>query len=455
MEFLVFIMLPAAALWAGMATVRSNAFTLTALFLVATSVLTAEFFSFQAAGLTWTIDRFVFLVLLGNFLIAFRMGRHDFRSLDTVDYLLGSFFVWLAARTLSQPLGSIAPHQPHTLMHMINGYCIPIALYAVLRSSKPEPKKMQVAFGIIAVFGLYLGVTAAFEVVKAWSLVFPKFIADPSLGIHFGRARGPMLQSVRLGICLIACWTVVVLFTVWLNPRSRLGWLFATASLPIFWGSIFLTYTRSIWMGLALVAALLVTLCLSGVVRRTIIVGGALAGGLLLCVAGSSLVAFKREYSAAETRESTYMRAAFAYVSIQMIQDRPVAGFGFNQFNAANRPYLSDRSTDIRLESIRGYVHHNSYLSLLVDLGIVGFSLYGFTVAALLRHAWTHWRSQHVPRWSRGIALTAICIAGVHLIQMAFHEVSFSTIENSLLFAAFGLVMACRRQSMVSPTPIV
>ena len=90
-------------------------------------------------------------------------------------------------------------------------------------------------------------------------------------------------------------------------------------------------------------------------------------------VKGADLVAFKREYSAAETRESTYMRAAFAYVSLEMFKDRPVMGFGFNQFQVYNLPYLADRSTDIRVESIRGYVHHNSFLSVLVDLGIIGF----------------------------------------------------------------------------------
>jgi O-antigen ligase len=168
-------------------------------------------------------------------------------------------------------------------------------------------------------------------------------------------------------------------------------------------------------------------------------------------VKGPDLVAFKREYSAAETRESTYMRAAFAYVSLEMIKDRPVAGFGFNQFQVYNPPYLSDRSTNIRLESIRGYVHHNSFLSLLVDLGIIGFSLYAFVILSCIREAWRLWRAQAIPRWARGIGLSALAISGVHLAQMAFHEVSFSTIENGFLFASFGLVVAARRQFCCRP----
>jgi hypothetical protein len=54
---------------------------------------------------------------------------------------------------------------------------------------------LKVALGVIlGVFGLYLSVTAVFEITKQWSLVFPGFIGDPKIGIHFGRARGPMLQ---------------------------------------------------------------------------------------------------------------------------------------------------------------------------------------------------------------------------------------------------------------------
>jgi O-antigen ligase len=175
-------------------------------------------------------------------------------------------------------------------------------------------------------------------------------------------------------------------------------------------------------------------------------VAGALVGLFGGLVLGPNLVAFKREYSAAETRESTYMRAAFAYVSVQMFKDRPVAGFGFNQFNIANRDYLSDRSTGIRVESIRGYVHHNSFLSLLVDLGIVGFSLFGLMLAGFVRESWMLWRSTGIPDWARGLGLIALCLTSVHLIQMAFHEVSFSSIENGVLFGSFGLVLAAKRK---------
>ena len=48
-------------------------------------------------------------------------------------------------------------------------------------------------------FGVYLGFTAVCEIAQLWSLVFPKYIADPKIGLHFGRARGPMVHGVSFG----------------------------------------------------------------------------------------------------------------------------------------------------------------------------------------------------------------------------------------------------------------
>jgi O-antigen ligase len=422
---------------------------LAAVFVVATACLPAEFFAIQGAGLTWTIDRFILLGVIGAAALAWKRQQLNVQPLHPVDLLVGMFAFWLTARTLTQPLGSVIPSQPHTLMHMINGYAIPFVLYFVVRSTPVSARSLKPVFWILLLTTIYLAFTAIFEVSKTWNFVFPKFIGDPTLGIHFGRARGPMLQSVRLGICLIAGLATLLVFGIWHKPTSKAGWCLAAGLTPIILMAIFLTYTRSIWLGLLVVVAILVVLCLKGRLRNAIIVGGALAGILGGLILGPNLIAFKREYSAAETRESTYMRAAFAYVSLQMIQQRPIAGFGFNQFNVANLEFLNDRSTDIRVSSIRGYVHHNSYLSLMVDLGLIGFFLYMLILIGFVKEAWHLWKDLTLPNWARGLGLLALCVTSVHLLQMAFHEVSFSTIENSLLFCSYGLVMAVRRRAVL------
>jgi O-antigen ligase len=436
----------AACVWAGIMILRGSLFLSVSLFFVATCVFPAEFFSVDAMGLTWTLDRVILIGIASQCAVRWYGGKLQLGRYETLDVAIGLFLLWLLARTLTQPLGAIVPGQPPTLMHLVNGYLIPFFLYGALRTSQLDTQQLKPALWILCALGIYLGCTALLESAKLWGLVFPRFIADPTLGIHFGRARGPMLQSVRLGICLCACWLPWIVYTVWLKPHSRVSWALALAGMPVMSSAIFLTYTRSIWLGMGFAVVTLVALCLRGFSRRAAIFGimtCVLAVGVLK---GPELVAFKREFSAAETRESTYMRAAFAYVSLEMFRDRPVTGFGFNQFQVYNRPYLADRSTDIRLESIRGYVHHNSFLSLLVDLGIVGFALYTFVGVSAVVLTWQLWQAQAVPKWARGLALISFVIGGVHGIQMVFHEVSFSSIENGLLFASLGLVVAAKQQ---------
>ncbi|MEO8269673.1 MAG: O-antigen ligase family protein [Aureliella sp.] len=453
MPFLVFATALPLLLWGAILVARGSLFLSVAIFFVATCVFPAEFFSVDMAGLTWTIDRVCLVGIAVQLVFRWRRGDLELQRLESLDLAMALFMLWLFARTITQPLGSVLPGQPATLMHLVNGYLIPCFLYVALRTSKLEPQQLKWPLIVLIGLGVYLGITAVLEMAKLWGLVFPRFIGDPTIGIHFGRARGPMLQSVRLGVSLLACLAPLIVYTVWLQPLKRTSWGVFLAIGPLLGAGVILTLTRSVWMGLGLIVVLLAWLCMQGISRRAAFVGMLFATLAIVIVKGDDLVAFKREYSAAETRESTYMRAAFAYVSLEMFKDRPVMGFGFNQFQVSNRPYLADRSTDIRVESIRGYVHHNSFLSLLVDLGIVGFGLYAFVGLSALIQCYILWQAHQAPKWARGLSLVALCIGGVHLIQMAFHEVSFSTIENSFLLAALGMVVAAKQQFCYASQP--
>jgi O-antigen ligase len=408
-------------------------------FLVATSVFPPELFSLRFPGINLTLDRIWLGIIVLQFLFNFYRGGTKLRGLRGTDTLLIVFLIWLLIRTLMTPIGMELKGQPSTMMHLINGYLSPVLLYFLIRHSEIKTTAIWPMFAILLAFGVYLSLTAIFEVTKQWSLVVPSFISDPKLGIHFGRARGPMLQSVRLGMCLNFALAALWTFPFWLQSHRKWAWILNAALSPLFLVAILLTYTRSIWMGAGVIVVVLMLTMLRG--RTRIFAVGSLAvcglfGGLVI---GPNLVAFKREYTEAETLESTRMRGAFAYVSWKMFQEKPIAGFGFNQFQVYNRPYLDDRTTNIRLESIRGYVHHNSYLSLLVDLGLVGGTLFLLVSVAFLRNAWIIWRHPMVSDYARSAAVLFFCMAGVHAIQMAFHEVSFSTIEYTILLIPTAL----------------
>ena len=430
--------------WAIAVVRYHDLLTGTAIFLVATSVFPPEFVSAKVVGVSATVDRVWLAALLGQFFYDLWNRRARIRSMTGSDLWLLLFLIWLILRTITTPIGNEIAGQPSTMMHLINGYLIPALLFCLIRHSDIRPRILWPAVVVTLLFGVYLSLTAVFEITKQWSLVYPSFISDPKLGIHFGRARGPMLQSVRLGMCLNFCLAVLWVFPVWIFAKERWAWILAITLTPIFVLAILLTYTRSIWMGAGAVLIILLCTMLQGK-ARTVTLGAlcmsVIVGGLIL---GPSMLAFKREYSEAETLESTRMRGAFAYVSLQMFKDSPITGFGFNQFQVHNRPYLDDRTTNIRLESIRGYVHHNSYLSLLIDLGLIGAVLYAIAAVNMIRNCWIVWVHPMSTRLARSSSVLSFCVIAVHALQMAFHEVSFSSIENTILMMSLAVSQVFR-----------
>ncbi len=444
MEIFYLLMAIAAAVWSVTIVRFHDSVTGIAVFIVATCMFPPEFGVIQLGVTNLSFDRVWLGVLLVQFVFDIKTGKAKLRSLTASDIFFLLFLSWLTFRTFTTPIGHEVKGQPSTLAHWINGYMVPAVLYFVARCTDTRKIQILPAAILLSVFGVYLSVTALFEVTHQWSWVFPSFISDPALGIHFGRARGPMLQSVRLGIALNLALSVAWTLLLWLHWKHRWAWGVIAILTPLYLLAIYLTYTRSVWMGTGAIVLILLFTMLTGRVRAITLGGVCFATVIAALLLGPSLVAFKREYSEAETLESTKMRGAFAYVSWKMIQDRPILGFGFSQFQVSTPPYLDDRTTNIRLESIRGYVHHNHYLSLLVDLGIVGFILFFLAAISFLQNTLIIYRNHCSSPLARCIMALTLCVVAVHAIQMAFHELSFTTIEQSVLMFAVGLCQAFR-----------
>ncbi len=134
------------------------------------------------------------------------------------------------------------------------------------------------------------------------------------------------------------------------------------------------------------------------------------------------------------------MRASFAYVSWEMFLDRPILGFGFGQFFREKLPYLSDRTTPLELELIRDFIHHNTYLSLLTETGLVGLGLYLAILCGFARRGWCLCREGN-PQWMCAHGTLLLGTLATYALQMMFHEVSYTAIDNSLLMLVAGMAV--------------
>lgn len=437
MAVVIPLMVLAGLAWAAVFLLRGRLIDGCLGLLLAIACFGHPFFHVES-GLPLTIDR----AALGFLLVAcfvqrtLRQTRRpgwlltDMMLVAFLGWLLLSFVAGLAQGGATPPLTAF--------WQFFLGYGTPALLYFLARHGQVDRPQIWRVHAALAAFGVYLGLTGILEIAKLWPLVFPRYIADPTIGLHFGRARGPMIHSVSYGLylctCLGAAWMLA-----WRWGLSRRGQLLVLGGLPVILAGIYLSYTRSVWIGAGLAVLTVLSLTLRGV-WRPLFWGTAVCGGaLLLATQLDNLMGFKREFTEAETRDSAQVRQVFAYVSWLMFQDRPLTGVGFGQFRTAKLPYLADRASELRLQAIRDWVHHNNFLGILTETGLVGLALFLSLGAVWIRVAWRGWTSTEMPAWGRTHCLLFLAVLGVWAAQLAFHELSFSPIDNALVFFLAGL----------------
>jgi O-antigen ligase len=140
--------------------------------------------------------------------------------------------------------------------------------------------------------------------------------------------------------------------------------------------------------------------------RRVLVFGTVLA----LLVGGGLLVP---NASWAWTRLTDYVRAEERLIdeitSARMIAARPVLGWGFLQHNASRPQYAAPLFSG---RVVPRLASHNTYLSLMADLGIPLFVLYVTPVVGLMARSW-HKRRSLPP--SRGRLVILLWLVALHL----------------------------------------
>ncbi|MCE9548244.1 MAG: O-antigen ligase family protein [Planctomycetia bacterium] len=436
MDFLIALVVVAALVWGAVYMVRGSLMAGCLAFVAVNACLGFFFFHTRVGPVELTLDRVILLLLAGAYAIHRLVGRTDPKPLGMADVATLAFLGWLTVRTFTADWGLSVPGQPSPAWHLVVGYLSPLVLYWIVRQSPLTERNVRWVQLFFVGLGVYLALTAIAEVTHQWWAVFPKHIADPTVGLHFGRARGPMVQSIvlgfTLGISLISTW----ILRERLTGRGRIAMLALAALMLV---GIFFTYTRCVWIGAGLAMLLVMGLTLP---RRLslLLVGGLLSVSLVVAtLEWDTLMNLDAGRSAAETRDSTYMRASFAYVSWQMFQDHPLFGIGFGQYPHEHPLYLSDRSTDLRLEGIRGQLLHNLPLSILVETGLIGLVLMLAMLGAWSRDAWRLWNDRGLPDWVRMHGLLMLGVVAVYIPNALFQPLGHMNPVHMMFFLLSGI----------------
>jgi putative inorganic carbon (HCO3(-)) transporter len=235
----------------------------------------------------------------------------------------------------------------------------------------PTERERMILLRALVVMGAYLGLTALLETTGPKALVWPRYIENPAVGLHFGRARGPFADAVANGVGLyVGAVSSAIAAYKWRAVRWRQ--VLAGAICLLCLAGTIMTLERSIWI--STVVATIVGMLASRWTRRyavPVIVGlAALCAVAIFAIPGLE----KNVSQRLSSPESLYDRENATQTAIAMVEAKPLLGFGWNQFAARHDPYIRE-SPNIPLTG-QDIVVHNVYLTYAVELGLVGATLW-------------------------------------------------------------------------------
>ena len=435
MEAVLVIGILAAVVWGLVFLQRCSLLAATIATVVGGYVLTNHFWRLSLGPVSINAGRVLVAGLIVLVVWRWWQGTIRLRPLTGVDWFVFLFVGYVAARflTTSYPTGLEPNVDP--LWRLIECFCVPLALYLVARSVEFGERSWNLLLLALSGLGTYLAITGLAEVTSQWWAVFPRYIADPTLGTHFGRARGPALNSVSLGIYLNVCfWATWLLWSRVARPYR----LLLLGSMGLMAVATYFTYTRSAWLALAFTLAVLPVLHAPRT-WKPLLVSLLLVTGLFgTAVLGGKLINLNRQDADASASHSVYQRQSFLLVSLRMVAEDPLLGCGFGRFFDKKLPYLADRSQQIELESIRQLDHHNTYLSILTETGAIGLTLLLAMLAALVLAACRMFRTQDCPAWIREQGLLMLALLAAYSINGVFHDLSLLAGEQWLLLFVAG-----------------
>jgi putative inorganic carbon (hco3(-)) transporter len=282
----------------------------------------------------------------------------------------------------------------------------------------------------LVVLGIYLSVTAVFEVAKLHSWVYPRYIVTLDPTVQPGRARGPMIEAAANGASMFACGVAAVLAKA--RWRRRLSKLVAGATVVLCLFGTFLTLTRAVW--LAAIAAVLVVGAIDARVRRFVLALLLLAPIALAIALVASPTLRGDSQSRISDEWSIWDRQNIDGAALRMFEAHPIVGVGWHEFEPKSPPYFRLAST----YPLTGFDRdvHNVPLARAAELGLVGAGLW---LAALVGAVIAGARAG--PASARPWRLAFIAIVTCCLIAMQFAPFT-QPFPNLILWGTAGIAAA-------------
>lgn len=401
------------------------------------AVIPANMFSGHARDLHLPIGPDRVLLAAGLLLLvldpyALRGAHLRFQPIHAVMLAFVGLAAWSASAvgTLTTSLGFFA---------LLDRLAIPFLLFALAPVLFGTAARRDLLLRVLVLMGLYLGVVAVLEMVGPARLVFPHYIVDPSVGIHFGRARGPFTEAVADGAVLGFCGFAAAAGAVRLPQSWRLVSVLTTGLCGL---GVVLTLTRSIWLGTAV--GVVVLFLVTPRLRRFLI--PVVAAGAVAVVLMLALVPGLRAQAQDRTQDqrSVWDRQNTDTAAVRIMEQHPLSGVGWLRFLDVGSDYV--RQSPTYPVTATHLEVHNVLLSRGAELGLPGALLW--IASMLLGPVRALFRRVHgdLLVW-QGVLVGAFCVG----LAAAMLSPLGQPLPNLLLWIVAGLVLGPRHAPAAGP----
>lgn len=384
-------------------------------------------------GLNSTVGPDRVLLAVGAVALVLSLGRARNRPpirFTSVHYLMVAALVYALISAIMA--GTLARHYAQFALLDQFG-ALPFFMFLIAPVAFATDRQRRILLGVLVAAGAYLSLTALLEKLGVTALVIPSYVSDPSVGIHFGRARGPFVDAGADGLALCGCVIAAgIAYVTWRRPLTR-----AVAAGVVGLGlvGVLLTETRGVWLAGAV--ALVVTLATTRKLQRFLIPG--VAAGVVLVIGAFSVIPGlgQQVQQRLNDQASVYERQNTTAAGLRMVQARPLLGFGWARGDDYIASYFRVNPNIPLTGAVAGF--HNIYLEYAVTLGLVGVGLWLLTIGSAFLAALTSRVPPDIEPWQVGVK--AMLVAWVVIGLTAPSDYIFSTV---LLWTMGGIAYGTR-----------
>ncbi len=316
---------------------------------------------------------------------------------------------------------------PNPIRHLISFYdllIVPICCYWVVRLNPPSAREWR-WLAIVCAFAFTFQI-----IVGGMAWIVPALLPYEWLELYGERTIGTLGRpAVFTGA--LTLFAFIIFYTAsasdkrWVRGSGILT--LALALLAMLW-----SFSRGSWLATVAVAGGFIWLY-ARTIRKAMVIGAA----LILLITGGLVI---QNADWAWARLTDFKRAEERLIdqvtSLRMIAEHPVLGWGYLQHNASRSEYVTPLFSGHVVPEL---VSHNTYLTLIADLGIPLFILY---VTPALWWLWRTWQTRNMLAHARFRLLILLWLALLHLFIVSnFSDVtSWHPVGTILWWLTLGLV---------------